>query len=59
MDLINKIFTIYPELTYADFHPVEGTLLLQNDLDGRGDYISKWNHPTLTKPTYEQLNGIQ
>jgi len=28
---------------------------LQNDLDGRGDYIAKWEHPTLPRPTEEQL----
>jgi hypothetical protein len=28
---------------------------LQNDSNGRGDYIAKWEHPTLAKPTEEQL----
>ena len=26
-----------------------------NDSDGKGDYIAKWEHPTLAKPTAEQL----
>jgi len=25
------------------------------DSDGKGDYIAKWEHPTLPKPTDEQL----
>ena len=33
-------------------------LWIQNDLDGRGDYIFKWEHPTLAQPTKEQLDGI-
>ena len=52
--LINKIKTIYPSLTNEDFSP-RGTILLQNDSDGKGDYIAKWEHPTLAKPTDEEL----
>lgn len=54
MTLFEKIKTIYPELTDREFMD---TINLQNDLDGRGDYIAKWEHPTLVKPTEEQLNG--
>lgn len=54
MELYDKIITIYPELTREDFSP-RGTIVLQNDSDGRGDYIKEWNHPTLPKPTEEQL----
>ena len=53
--LYEKLKQIYPSLTIDDFHPVRGTILLQNDSDGRGDYIAKWEHPTLPKPTDEQL----
>jgi hypothetical protein len=53
--MFEKIISIYPELTNADFHPVRGTILLQNDSDGKGDYIAKWEHPTLAKPTDEEL----
>jgi hypothetical protein len=52
MNLYEKIKSIYPELTDRDFMTV---ILLQNDLDGRGDYIAKWEHPTLVRPTEEQL----
>lgn len=58
MTLTEKIKTIYPELTNADFSPM-GTISLQNDSDGRGDYIAKWEHPTLAKPTDEQLSEIE
>ena len=59
MTLYEKITTLYPSLTDADFSPIEGTIMLQNDSDGRGDYIREWNHPTLAKPTQEQLDGVQ
>lgn len=54
--LYNKIKTIYPELTDKDFMTV---IILQNDSDGKGDYIAKWDHPTLPRPTQEQLDGVQ
>jgi hypothetical protein len=50
--LYEKIKTIYPQLEDKDFITV---ITLQNDSDGRGDYIAKWEHPTLAKPTEEQL----
>lgn len=56
MSLFDKIKTIYPSLMDVDFHPIFGTIVLQND--GDGDYISQWNHPTLEKLTDEQLKGI-
>jgi hypothetical protein len=52
MTLYEKIKTLYPELQDADFMT---TIRLQNDSDGKGDYIKEWNHPTLPKPTEEQL----
>jgi hypothetical protein len=54
MTLTEKIMALYSELTIDDFSPI-GTIVLQNDSDGRGDYIAKWEHPTLAKPTEEQL----
>jgi XkdW protein. len=54
MSLFAKIKKIYPDLTDNDFSP-EGTILLQNDNDGKGDYIKEWKHPSLSKPTDEQL----
>jgi len=54
MSLVNKIKKIYPDLTDNDFSP-EGTIVLQNDSDGKGDYIKEWKHPSLSKPTDERL----
>ena len=53
MNLYEKIKAIYPDLTDRDFLTV---IRLQNDSDGKGDYIAVWNHPTLPRPTQEQLN---
>lgn len=55
MTLYEKIKTIYPELKNIDFTTV---IQLRNDSDGKGDYIYKWEHPTLAQPTQEQLDGI-
>ena len=52
MTLPEKIKALYPELTDRDFMTV---IRLQNDSDGRGDYIAAWDHPTLPRPTEEQL----
>jgi hypothetical protein len=52
MNLYDKIMALYPSLTTQDFVTV---IRLQNDSDGKGDYIAKWEHPTLAKPTAEQL----
>ena len=48
--------TIYPEITTEDFSPFEGTIVLQDNCDGKGAYIREWNHPTLAKPTDEELS---
>lgn len=58
MTLYEKIISIYSELTHQDFDPMYGSIKLQNDSDGQGDYIAKWEHPTLAQPTQEQLDGI-
>ena len=58
MALYDKIIAIHPSLTDADFHYKDGTIELRNDSDGNGDYIAKWNHPTLAQPTQEQLDAI-
>ena len=50
--LYDKIMALYPSLTQKDFTTV---ITLQNDSDGKGDYIARWEHPTLAKPTTEQL----
>ena len=50
--LSEKIKQLYPSLTQQDFLTV---ITLQNDSDGKGDYIAKWEHPTLARPTDEEL----
>ena len=51
MTLIEKIIAMYPELATYDF--LNGAICLQND--GKGDYIAKWEHPALPRPTDEEL----
>ena len=55
MNLYEKIIALYPSLTDDDFMRPNSPILLQNDSDGKGDYIAKWEHPTLAKPTDEEL----
>lgn len=55
MTLANKIKALYPELQDADFM---NSIRLQNDSNGRGDYIAKWEHPTYQRPTQEQLESL-
>jgi hypothetical protein len=59
MNLYEKIIYLYPDLTQEDFLPDSGTIFLQNDSDGFGDYIKHWNHPVYPEPTKEQLDSIQ
>lgn len=52
MSIIEAIKAIYSDLRDDDFETI---IVLQNDSDGRGDYIRKWDHPTYTQPTDEEL----
>ena len=52
MTLWEKIIAVYPELTDADFHPTSGNISLQDDSDGQGAYIAKWEY---SKPIPEGL----
>lgn len=51
MSLYDEIIAIYPELTDADFMR-DGVIKLENDSDGQGDYIAKWNY---SKPLPEGM----
>ena len=53
MTLADKIVEIYPELNGTNF--IKIGIIVQNDSDGKGDYIKFWNHPTLPRPTDEEL----
>lgn len=52
MALYDKIKSIYPEM---DDYAIFRYTLLRND-DGK-EYIKEWNHPTLPRPTQEQLDA--
>jgi hypothetical protein len=56
MNLYEKIMSIYPQITEQE---MLNFIRFQNDSDGKGDYIAKWEHPTLARPTDEQLAGVQ
>jgi len=54
--LYEKITALYPSLTQEDFLTV---IRLQNDSDGKGDYIAAWNHPDFPRPTDAQLGTLK
>jgi len=56
MTLSEKIKIIYPELPNEPW--IRHGIVIQNDSDGNGDYIAKWEHPTLTRPTQAQLDEV-
>ena len=58
LSLNQKIKKLFSSLTNDDFYTETGTILLQNDSDGKGDYIKSWNHPSLSKPTQSQLDAV-
>lgn len=43
MSLYEQIIAIYPELENSQEF-VSGSIRLQNDSDGAGDYIAKWDY---------------
>lgn len=51
MNLYEKLTALCPILQPVDFSP-SGTITLQNDSDGKGDYIAMWEHPTLPRPNF-------
>ena len=58
-ELRTKIKKIYSDLTDDDMNPMQGgTITLQNNSDGRGDFIAKWEHPSLSMPTQSQLDAV-
>ena len=57
MNLYEKIIAIYPSLTEQDFY-AGGTIGLQDNSDGNGAFIAKWEH-TLLRPTQKQLDGVK
>jgi hypothetical protein len=43
MNLYESIIAAYPELVGSTSF-ADGTIILQNDSDGLGDYIKDWNY---------------
>ena len=60
MDIFKRIKAFHPSLTDEDFIPIgeNGTIMLVDEKDGSGPYIAKWDHPTLAKPTVQQLKDV-
>ena len=56
MTLYEKIIKIYSALEGKDLYSVG--IILQNDSDGKGDYIREWNHDSLAKPTQSELDAV-
>ena len=50
--LVEKIKAARSKVTDADFIDY---IIVQNDSDGKGDYIKSRNHPTETRQTDEEL----
>jgi hypothetical protein len=55
MTLFEKIKTLYPDFTHEEYI---NSFVIQNDMDGRGEYLASWSHPTAPRPTEEQLEGV-
>ena len=60
LDIFKRIKAFHPSLTDEDFIPIgeNGTIMLVDQNDGNGPYIAKWDHPTLAKPTVQQLKDV-
>ena len=57
--LLERLKKLEPSLTDRDFSPtVDGTILLQDDGDGKGSYIKSWNHPSITQPTDDAIKSV-
>lgn len=56
MTLYDKIKKFYPDIKDADFLIC---ITLQNDSDGKDDYIARWEHPTYAQPTENELAAIK
>ena len=55
MTLMDKLIAIYPELTEWDF---VSRIVIADRKDGNGEVLVEWNHPTLAKPTDEELANV-
>lgn len=54
MSLYDKIVALRPELKVEDFNPIHGVITIQDDSDGFGPYIARWEHSS-AQPSDEEL----
>jgi len=58
MARLNTKVKLYLEANSKTWEEEQNNIVLQNDSDGQGDYISSWNVLGLNKPTDEQLSAL-
>jgi len=56
ISLSDKIVAIYPDLKGVRFN--EGDIIVENNSDGKGDVIAKWDVKGKSKPTEKQLKDV-
>ena len=54
--LIEKIKSARPKVVDSDFIDY---IIVQNNSDGKGDFIASWTYDGLDKPTDSQLNSYE
>ena len=54
MALYEKVIAVFPELEGTRSF-IDGTIILQNDSDGTGDYIAAWNY---SEPLTKELESF-
>ena len=58
--LVEIIKEVHSSLSNSDFaYNQGGTIMLQDNSDGKGVFIAKWGHPSLSKPTADQLKAAE
>ena len=55
--LFHKIQALYTDIDF-NIEIDKGNVVIQNDMDGNGEYIKTWNVSGKSKPTTSQLNGV-
>ena len=56
ISLSDKIVAIYPDLKGVRFD--EGDIIVENNSDGKGEVIAKWDVKDKSKPTEKQLKDV-
>ena len=56
ISLSDKIVAIYPDLKGVRFD--EGDIIVENNSDGKGEVIAKWDVKGKSKPTEKQLKDV-